>query len=50
MDKDKEAKQNQERSEQMFNSITEKTKPENQNQTHNSKREGLQPNIRRRSD
>ncbi|MFR4439629.1 MAG: hypothetical protein ACLT46_07295 [Hungatella sp.] len=49
MDKDKEAKQNQERSEQMFNSITEKTS-ENQNQTHNSKRERLGPNIRRRSD
>lgn len=26
-----------------FNSITQKVTPENQNQTHNSKKEGLQP-------
>lgn len=26
-----------------FNSITEKTTPENQNQTHNSRKEGIQP-------
>lgn len=50
MDKNKKAKQNQELSEQMFNSVTQKTKPENQNQTHNSKREGLGPNIKRKSD
>jgi hypothetical protein len=26
-----------------FNSITQKTAPENQNQTHNSRKEGIQP-------
>ncbi len=26
-----------------FNSITQKTTPENQNQTHNSRKEGIQP-------
>lgn len=26
-----------------FNSITQKTTPENQNQTHNSVKEGIQP-------
>lgn len=50
MDSDKKMKQEQKRSDQMFNSVTQKTKPENQNQTHNSKREGLGPNIKRRSD
>lgn len=28
---------------QKFNSITQKVKPENQNQTHNVRREGLSP-------
>lgn len=31
-----------------FNSITEKSKPENQNQTHNSVREGMGPNTNRK--
>lgn len=31
-----------------FNSITQKTTPENQNQTHNSRKEGLQPINRKR--
>ncbi len=26
-----------------FNRITQKVKPENQNQTHNSRKEGIQP-------
>lgn len=34
MEKDKEEKLNQKKSNEMFNSITEKVKPENQNQTH----------------
>ena len=38
MEKDKEEKLNQKKSNEMFNSITEKVKPENQNQTHNSQR------------
>lgn len=27
----------------IFNSITQKVTPENQNQTHNSRKEGIQP-------
>lgn len=30
-----------------FNSITNKVKVENQNQTHNSRREGMGPNTKR---
>ena len=26
-----------------FNSVTQKVKPENQNQTHNTRKEGIQP-------
>lgn len=38
----------QKKSNEMFNSITEKVKPENQNQTHNSRREGMGPNTKRK--
>ena len=48
IEKDKEEKLNQKKSNEMFNSITEKVKPENQNQTHNSRREGMGPNTKRR--
>ena len=48
MEKDKEEKLNQKKSNEMFNSITEKVKPENPNQTHNSRREGMGPNTKRR--
>ena len=48
MEKDKEEKLNQKKSNEMFNSITEKVKPENQNQTHNPRREGMGPNTKRR--
>ena len=48
MEKDKEEKLNQKKSNEMFNSITEKVKPENQNQTHNSRREGMGHNTKRR--
>lgn len=41
MDKDKQEKLAQKKSNELFNSITEKVKPENQNQTHNSRREGM---------
>ena len=37
-------KQAQKRMKEEFNSVTQKTKVENQNQTHNTKREGLGPN------
>ena len=50
MDKDKQEKWNQKKSNEMFNSITEKVKPENQNQTNNSRREGMGPNTKRKPD
>ena len=48
MEKDKEEKLNQKKSNEMFNSITEKVKPVKQKQTHNSRREGMGPNTKRR--
>lgn len=40
----KSEKRNQEqRNLNKFNSITQKDTPENQNQTHNSRKEGIQP-------
>ena len=48
MDKDKQEKLGQTKSNEIFNSITEKVKPENQNQTHNSRREGMGPNTKRK--
>ncbi|MDF2819690.1 MAG: hypothetical protein K0R15_131 [Clostridiales bacterium] len=43
MDKDKLEKQQQKKDNEMFNSITNKTKVENQNQTHNVREEGIGP-------
>lgn len=37
-------------SNEMYHGTTEKGKLENQNQTHNSRREGMGPNTKRRSD
>ena len=48
MDKDQQERKAQKRSNEMFNSITEKVKPENQHQTHNSRREGMGPHTKRR--
>lgn len=48
MEKDKQERQAQKKSNEIFNSITEKEKPENQNQTHNSRREGMGPNTKRK--
>ncbi len=48
MDKDKQEQLNQKKSNAAFNSITEKSTPENQNQTHNSRREGMGPNTKRK--
>lgn len=48
MDKDKMEQQAQKQSNEIFNSITEKVKSENQNQTHNSRREGMGPNTKRK--
>ncbi|MDD3413886.1 MAG: hypothetical protein PHY47_07775 [Lachnospiraceae bacterium] len=43
MDKKKQENENQQRSLDKYNSITQKCTPENQNQTHNSRREGINP-------
>ncbi len=48
MDKHDLERQEQKKSNKSFNSITEKVKPENQNQTHNSIREGMGPNTKRK--
>lgn len=48
MDRYEEEKQARKKTNEMFNSITEKVKPENQNQTHNSRREGMGPNTKRK--
>lgn len=46
MDKDKQEKLTQKKSEEQFNSITQKVKPENQNQNHNVRSEAIEPKIR----
>ena len=46
MDKDQRLKQMQRKSEEKFNSITQKVKPENQNQAHNVRSEAVEPKIR----
>ena len=43
---DKREELNQKKSEENFNSVTQKVKPENQNQTHNVKSEGVEAKIR----
>lgn len=48
MDKSKQEKQVQKNSNETFNNITEKVRLENQNQTHNSRREGMGPNTKRK--
>lgn len=48
MDKQKQEKINQQVNHDKYNSITQKTTPENQNQTHNVRKEGIQPINRKR--
>lgn len=43
MNKKELEKQNEKASKEKFNSITQSVKPENQNQTHNVRREGIGP-------
>ena len=43
MDRKEQEKKNRQKSENKFNSITQKVKPENQNQEHNVRKEGIQP-------
>ena len=46
MGKDKQEKLNRKKSDEKFNSITQKVKPENQNKTHNVRSEAVEPKIR----
>lgn len=43
MDKKQLEKENRKKNLEKFNSITQKVKPENQNQTHNVREEGIAP-------
>ena len=43
MDKKKQEKINQQKELNKFNAVTQKDKPENQNQEHNVRKEGIQP-------
>ena len=46
MDKKLMEKLQQKKNQEKFNSVTQKSKPENQNQTHNVKSEGVEAKIR----
>lgn len=46
MNKKQQEKQEQQRNQNKFNSITQKVKPENQNQTHNIRSEAVEPKNR----
>lgn len=46
MNKDRQEKLNQKKNHEKFNSVTQKVKPENQNQTHNVRSEAVEPKIR----
>lgn len=41
MDKEKREKMNQKKAQEKFNNVTKSVKPENQNQEHNVRREGI---------
>jgi hypothetical protein len=41
MDKEQNEKQHQKKEQDKFNSVTSSVKPENQNQTHNVRKEGI---------
>lgn len=43
MNKKKQEELTQQKNHNQFNNITQKTKPENQNQEHNVRKEGIQP-------
>ncbi len=46
MNKKQQEKEAQQREQNKFNSVTQKVKPENQNQTHNVRSEAVEPKIR----
>lgn len=43
MNKKEQERENRQKNLNEYNSITQKVKPENQNQTHNVRKEGIQP-------
>ena len=47
MNKKQVEKQTQQHEKNKFNNVTQKVKPENQNQTHNVRSEAVEPKIRR---
>lgn len=49
MNKAKQEKQNQKKANEKFNSVTQKVKPENQNQTHNARSEAVESKNRQAS-
>ncbi len=46
MNKKQVEKKEQQRNQNKFNSVTQKVKPENQNQAHNVRSEAVEPKIR----
>lgn len=46
MNKKTQEKQNQQKNQNKYNSITEKVKPENQNQEHNARKEAVDVKMR----
>lgn len=46
MNKKQKEKQEQQRNQNKFNSVTQRVKPENQNQTHNVRSEAIEPKNR----
>lgn len=46
MDKKSQEQQNRQKNLNKFNSVTEKVKPENQNQEHNARSEAVEPKNR----
>lgn len=46
MDKKQQEKWNEKKAKEKFNSVTQKVKPENQNQDHNARQEAIEPKIR----
>ena len=46
MNKKEHQKQEEQRNHNKYNSVTQKTRPENQNQTHNVRSEAVEPKIR----
>ncbi len=46
MKKEEQELQEQKKNQEKFNSVTQKVKPENQNQAHNVRSEAVEPKIR----